>query len=1038
MNKGKKLLSELKLHSDYLRWSDSLNRYETWEEAIDEIVAQHRQKYKDYDIEKELEFFSKYAYDKKVLASQRNLQWRGKDVLKHNARLYNCSTTYVDRTEVFSQILFLLLCGCGVGYSVERRFVGKLPSVKERSQSTISYVIEDSIEGWGDALNVLMNSYFNGTAAVRFDYTQIREKNSLVAGKFLAPGYEPLKKSLEKVELILEASVGSKLTTLECHDIICHSADAVISAGLRRSALIAMFDKDDQDMMNCKTGNWFADNPQRARANNSAKLIKGQYTKDEYKSFFDKIRQFGEPGFLFVDDERFTTNPCMPSWATVLTKDGISTIGQIQIGDEIWSETGWTKVINKWSSGIKDVYRYRTNSGVFYGTENHRIVSLGEKVEVGYADSIDSLGGEFSSQSPHIESAIMDGLLIGDGSKHKASNNLIVLHIGKNDADYFNSEISQLIKKKRPGISPTTYEVETDLSHKYIKKTYNREIPEKYLHGSPIELASFLRGLYSANGSVVSNRITLKTSSTKIRDSVQLMLSSLGIRSYFTTNKSKKVVFSNGEYTCKQSYDVNISIDRERFVECIGFIQKYKNEKINLNAPKSSKPPKFNYPITEREFISNEEVFDITVDNSTHTFWSGGLNVSNCGEISFIPVNPNTGKSCIAFCNLSEINAQGIKTEQEFLNRVKAATIIGTLQSGYTYFPYLGFDTEDLVRWEALLGVSLTGWFDNPFLFDEELLQKGAQYAIEVNRELANKLDLSPSARITCVKPSGNASVILGCSSGIHPAHSRNYFRVMQLNKDNEVAQWLAENRPEMIEESVWSANNTDYVVYVPVTEPKEALVKNDVSGADFLDKVKLVQQNWVIPAKNDRGYSEFVSHNVSNTVNVDDWEEVSEYLWDNREYFCGVSFLPNTGDKIYRQAPFTSVLMEDELLERYGKGCMFASGIIVDLLHAFDNDLWSACDAIADSKFFLTGTHMQVLMKKDLIRRAKKFAKNYFKGELNVMIDCLKDVHLFHKWCTITRRSLNLDVSNILGKPKYLSLSDMASVACYGGQCEI
>jgi ribonucleoside-diphosphate reductase alpha chain len=286
---------------------------------------------------------------------------------------------------------------------------------------------------------------------------------------------------------------------------------------------------------------------------------------------------------------------------------------------------------------------------------------------------------------------------------------------------------------------------------------------------------------------------------------------------------------------------------------------------------------------------------------------------------------------------------------------------------------------------------------------------------------------------------SGNASVILGTSSGIHPAHSRNYFRVMQINKDSGVARWLAENRPDMIEESVWSASKSDYVVYVPITESPDAIVKSDISSIEHLEKVKLAQDSWVLPGTiKGRGYSDTITHNISNTIVVDDWDETFQYVWDNREYFCGISFLPKTGDKIYRQAPFTSVLMADELLAKYGDGAMFASGLIVDILHAFDNDLWTACDAILDKGFFLSGAHLQVLQKKDVIRRAKKYAKNYFKNELSVLIECLKDIHLFHKWCNITRKSIDINVSKVLGKPSYLNIDEMSAIACHGGSCEI
>lgn len=261
----------------------------------------------------------------------------------------------------------------------------------------------------------------------------------------------------------------------------------------------------------------------------------------------------------------------------------------------------------------------------------------------------------------------------------------------------------------------------------------------------------------------------------------------------------------------------------------------------------------------------------------------------------------------------------------------------------------------------------------------------------------------------------------------------------MQLNKDSEVAMWLKINRPEMLEDSVWSANKTDYAVYVPISEDPNAFFKNDISGVDFLEKVKFVQQNWVLPGTNKHlGYSDSVTHNVSNTVQVDNWDETFNYLYDNREYFCGVSFLPNVGDKIYKQAPFTSVLMADELFNKYGNGCLFASGLIVDMLNTFDNDLWDACDAVLNKNHFLSGNNLQVLQKKDIIRRAKKYARNYFKFELNDMVSCLKDVHLYHKWCTITRDMKQIDLGSILTKPKYLSADELGAAACSGGACEI
>lgn len=312
-NVGKKFLSDLKLHSDYLRWDTNHDRYESWEEAVESILIQHVVKYKNIDITEELDFIRPYLYDKKILASQRNLQFRGEEIFKHNSRLFNCSSTYIDRPEVFKQIMYLLLSGCGVGFSVEKRFIEQLPTIKQRQDTIKQYTIPDSIEGWSLALDELMNSFFNAGEKIHFDYSEIRPKNSLIANRFLAPGPEPLKRSLEIIEKmllnILKDNDSAVLNSIECYDIICHASDAVLSAGLRRSALICLFDKDDDDMINAKTGDWYITNGQRARSNNTVKLIKGTYTKEEYDYFADKVKQYGEPGIALVNDERFCTNP---------------------------------------------------------------------------------------------------------------------------------------------------------------------------------------------------------------------------------------------------------------------------------------------------------------------------------------------------------------------------------------------------------------------------------------------------------------------------------------------------------------------------------------------------------------------------------------------------------------------------------------------------------------------------------------------------------------------------------------------------------
>lgn len=309
-DKGKELLKNLKFYESYSKYRDDLGRKETWEESVDDVMRMHYEKFANIpELSVFLDGATKLYKDSSILASQRNLQFRSEQINRSNARLFNCCSTYIDRPEVFKQIMFVLLNGCGAGYSVEQRFIKKLPSIKARQSETITHIIEDSIEGWSLALDTLMNSFFNGTEQIRFDGSLIRPEGAYISGGFKAPGYEPLKKALEQIEALLQSRVGEQLSSLDTHEIICMSSDAVLSAGVRRSALICLFDKDDELMLKCKTGDWFYKRPWLARSNNSIKLVKGTFSKEEFDALKESIKEFGEPGIVLVDDERFVTNP---------------------------------------------------------------------------------------------------------------------------------------------------------------------------------------------------------------------------------------------------------------------------------------------------------------------------------------------------------------------------------------------------------------------------------------------------------------------------------------------------------------------------------------------------------------------------------------------------------------------------------------------------------------------------------------------------------------------------------------------------------
>ena len=750
MQKGKKFLSDLKLHSDYFKWLEDKGRYETWEDACENIIDGHRKKYVNYKetVEPYLQSALESMKDQAVLASQRNLQYRHEQIMKHNTRMFNCTSGHIARNRVFQEIFYLALSGCGFGGGLSIPFVNNLSRIQKRTLGTKTYVIEDSIEGWANSLGVIMSSYFVDEQPfpefagyeVKFDYSQIREKGAFISGGFKAPGPEGLKQSLEKIEQLVEKWIdkeGNKIRPILAFDIICHSADAVLSGGVRRSALNMIVDPNDTEMIHAKTGNWRNENPQRGRSNNSVLLLRSEVQKEQFNYLVQLNDGANDIGFVFANSWFDMFNPCF------------------------------------------------------------------EILKIPVLDTVD---------------------------------------------------------------------------------------------------------------------------------------------------------FS------KIKYD-----DVEEYVK------------------------------------NNKEKFGIQG------------------------------------CNLTEINAEKATTKDKFLKACRDASILGTLQAGYTSFPYLGETSRKIFEREALLGVSITGWMNNPKLFNAELLEEGAQMVKDTNKEVAAVIGINQAARTTCVKPSGNASVVLGTASGIHPEHSEKYFRIMQLNKESNTAKWLVDNMGFLLEESVWSSTKSDYVVFVPVENPKVGLFKKDMKGIKHLELIKLVQQHWVNAGTNHELCAyQGVNHNTSCTVIIDDKDAIVDYIWEERDFFTAVSFMSDYGDKDFNQAPFTSVLNLEDIIEQYGKGSILASGLIIDGLHYFNQNLWLACDTLLDRSITLTGTREQVLLKEYWLSRAKKFAKNYFKGDMKKMVYCLKDVHLFYKWETITRQFKEVNFGEILDKPQYKDISDFAAQACSGGSCEI
>lgn len=323
--------------SKYARYLPELERRETWDEAVERVESMHLDRFSflNDDDRKEITEAFDLVRDRRVVPSMRSMQFGGAAVEAHNPRIYNCAVRHIDSLRSFAESFYLLLCGCGVGFGLTPKYLNRLPNLVGPSDKTgivMTYVVEDTIEGWADSVEALLSCYFVNTAfsgrKIVFDYSRIRPKGSpLKTGGGKAPGYEGLKAAHRKIKALLdriiEENYQTRLKSVDAYDILMHTADAVLSGGVRRSACSVIFDKDDEDMLNAKVGNWFEDNPQRGRSNNSVLLLKDEVSLDEFEQIVQRTREWGEPGFVFADTVDVLYNPCFEVSFVPVTEDGV-------------------------------------------------------------------------------------------------------------------------------------------------------------------------------------------------------------------------------------------------------------------------------------------------------------------------------------------------------------------------------------------------------------------------------------------------------------------------------------------------------------------------------------------------------------------------------------------------------------------------------------------------------------------------------------------------------------------------------------------
>jgi ribonucleotide reductase class II len=929
-------IQKFQFFDKYSRFDYDKGRRETWIETVDRAVSflhELVQTNTGADLGADLyEHLRRMILDMRSLPSMRLLAMAGPPARRDSTAIYNCSYLPVESLDAFAEALLISMAGCGVGFSVESRYVENFPRVqRQRGLAPLHHTIEDSAQGWATAVRLGMQTWFEG-GDVDFNYDPIRPAGAPLrtkGGRASGPG--PLRTMLEFARARILARQGMHLRPIDAHDIMCMVGNAAVSGGVRRTAMISLFDYDDLEMRLCKSGDFERDNSQRWNANNSAVWPeRGLDQVQVMEQVLDMVKsQRGEPGIFnrkaaldLIPERRkafgyqdYGTNPCLTGDAWVLTSEGPRQIRDL-IGQQHWTflngQAHATTGQGFWLSGTKPVVRLRTREGhTLRLTPNHRVQAIAyqsrkiqrtEWREVGTLRPGDRVvlnchrGISWNGAGTRDEGWLLGSLIAVGTAVREVLQATVTTRVDcpGNAADRWNT-----FRVSSAGLARLAAEYGVQPRQKEVSQTLERTSSDFH--------RGFLRGLFDADGSVQGSQsngvsVRLSQSNVKTLEAVQRMLLRLGIAAtiYREHRPAGYRQLPDGHggvraYWCRADHELVVSDDSvQEYARVVGFSDPAKAERLATTLAACRRLPnreRFTATVDSVEPDGVEDVFDCSVPGP-NAFDANGFVSHNCGEIVLRNYQ---------FCNLSIAVARNDDTFESLKEKVQVATIIGTIQSLATHFPDLRPIWKQNCEEERLLGVDITGQMDCPAVHDAAVMRALREVAVETNRELAARLGINQAAAITTVKPSGNSSQLLNCSSGLHARWAPYYERNVRVAATSPIFKVLRDAGVPMDPENGQTRDDANtWVIHFPMRSPDGAITRKDLGAIEQCNYWLHNKVNWT-------------EHNPSVTCvyKPDEIVDLTKWIWDHRDLIGGMAFLPSF-DANYAQLPYIEITREE------------------------------------------------------------------------------------------------------------------------------